>query len=59
MPSEDAMFLTDNDEYTKAYWEDILASEGMPAELLPIDGPRLSVCTEHQHDLCKDYITED
>ena len=53
------MFLTDNDEYTKAYWEAILASEGMPAELLPIDGPSLSVGTEHQHALCKDYITED
>lgn len=49
------MFLTDNAEY----WEDILASEGMPAELLPIDGPSLSTGTEHQHDLCKDYYTEE
>lgn len=49
------MFLTDNTEY----WEAILAAEGMPAELKPSGDVSLSTGTERQHDLCKDYTTED
>lgn len=49
------MYPTNNAEF----YEALLAAEGMPAELSPCADVSLSTSTEAQHDLCKDYTTED